>query len=37
VGNFTVYSLPDVASYALALFPVLLLAAIFWSRRPARS
>ena len=31
VGNFTVYSYPDVASYAFFMFGVLLLAAIIWT------
>lgn len=33
VGNFTVYSYPDIASYALCLFGVLLLVAIVWAWR----
>jgi hypothetical protein len=31
VGNFTVYSYPDIASYAFFMFGVLLLAAIIWT------
>lgn len=31
VGNFTVYSYPDIASYALFLYGVLLLVAIVWA------
>lgn len=41
VGNFTVYSYPDIASFALAAFGVLLAIAVFWtwwsSRRAPRS
>ncbi len=33
IANFTVYSFPDVASYALVAFSLLLLAAMFLSRR----
>jgi len=35
IANFTVYSYPDIASYALAAFSLLLLAAIFLSRKRA--
>ena len=31
VGNFTVYSYPDIASYAFIIYGALLLAAILWS------
>ncbi len=33
IANFTVYSFPDIASYALVAFSLLLLAAMFLSRR----
>ena len=33
VGNFTVYSYPDVASYVLFAFGLLIVAAIFWTWR----
>jgi hypothetical protein len=36
VGNFTVYSYPDIASFALLVFGVLLAAAIFWTWRSQR-
>lgn len=36
VGNFTVYSYPDVASYALFAFGILLAVAIFWTWRYGR-
>jgi hypothetical protein len=36
VGNFTVYSYPDIASYALFLFGVLLLVSIVWGWRTGR-
>ena len=41
VGNFTVYSYPDAASYALIAYGLLLLAAILWAwrvnRKPERA
>ena len=37
IANFTVYSLPDVGSYAMVAFPVLLLAAILLSARRAKA
>jgi hypothetical protein len=36
VGNFTVSSYPDVASFTLVAFAVLLLVAIYWSRKPVQ-
>ena len=36
VGNFTVYSYPEAASFALLAYGVLLLAAILWAWRRAR-
>ncbi len=36
VGNFTVYSYPDIASYAFFAFGVLLVAAIVWAWRSRR-
>ena len=35
IANFSVSSLPDTGSYAFFAFSIILLAAIFWSRRPA--
>ncbi len=35
IANFSVSSLPDAGAYAFFVFAVFLLAAIFWSRRPA--
>lgn len=35
IANFEVSSYPDIASYALLIFALLLLAAIFLSRKPA--
>jgi hypothetical protein len=36
VGNFTVYSYPDIASYILIIFGILLAAAIFFGWRATR-
>jgi len=36
VGNFTVYSYPDVASYAFVVYGILLLAALVWAFRSYR-
>jgi len=36
VGNFTVYSYPDVASYAFIVYGILLFAAIWWAWRAYR-
>jgi hypothetical protein len=33
MANFEVYNYPDVGSYFMAVFPILLLTAIWWSRR----
>ncbi|HLG16242.1 MAG TPA: hypothetical protein VJH03_17300 [Blastocatellia bacterium] len=36
IANFSVTSFPDIASFSLLAFSVLLLAAIFFSRKPAQ-
>lgn len=36
VGNFTVYSYPDIASYAFAAFGILLVFAVAWAWRSGR-
>ncbi|MCO5333443.1 MAG: hypothetical protein M9893_05405 [Pyrinomonadaceae bacterium] len=36
VGNFTVYSYPDVASFLFVAYGILLLAAVLWAWRAAR-